>query len=87
MTRSMFISYDGAYPTLCFGVLKFKLDEKEYVWENRLLSGGSVSHDIAKGPWEIDFPSDFPEYFKPDVLAMVNDNVPWGCCGGCQNKK
>lgn len=38
-----FIDYDGGYPNLCFGRLKF----------------------------------------KAEILKMINENVPHGCCGGC----
>ena len=60
-------------------------------------SGGSTGFDdelneivIGDIPWEMskcggtenDYP---PEIFKilPDVLAVMNENVPGGCCGGC----
>lgn len=40
------------------------------------------------GPWEMDDPNAElypPEIFArlPEILAVMNANVPHGCCGGC----
>lgn len=56
-------------------------------------SGGSVGFDddwseiVSPGPWELeacekDYP---PEIWKalPEAIEAMNDNVAWGCCGGC----
>ena len=40
-----FIDYDGGYPNLCFGRLKFKADGKIYEEVVSLISGGSVWFD------------------------------------------
>lgn len=40
-----FIDYDGGYPNLCFGRLKFKADGKIYEADVSLISGGSVWFD------------------------------------------
>lgn len=84
-----FISYDGCWPNLCSGTLVFELDGK--TWEiERLSSGGSVWFDsdwgdhIESGPWDVsDWPEDFPEEHKWAVVAMINYEIPQGCCGGC----
>ena len=84
-----FISYDGAYPNLCRGKLRFKLGDNQYVWYDALTSGGSVSfnedwsEEVTEAPWSVDFPDDFPMSIRPAVVAMVNEKVPHGCCGGC----
>lgn len=54
-------------------------------------SGGSVSHDkhwnwdVQEGEWQIDV-EELPEQFW-DVAAEIdevfNENVRYGCCGGC----
>lgn len=41
--------------------------------------------DIHKGEWEIDY-SKIPEQFRQyavEIDKIFNDNVEWGCCGGC----
>ena len=55
-------------------------------------SGGRVraSSDYSNmwtesGPWELDA-DELPEEFKPygqQLIDIFNENVPWGCCGGC----
>ena len=57
-------------------------------------SGGNISFDsewnvrIKEGEWmwkcyEIDkLPSDIVDN-KEYVMELFNDNVQWGCCGGC----
>lgn len=57
-------------------------------------SGGcaGVTKDLDEfcdeGPWEMDDPNAElypPEIFArlPEILAVMNANVPHGCCGGC----
>ena len=57
-------------------------------------SGGCCDFDddwneiVKDGPWEMDNPhADLypPEIFArlPEILAVMNANVPHGCCGGC----
>jgi hypothetical protein len=56
-------------------------------------TGGSVSFDedwnehVGKGPWEAswreeDYPPEIRELL-PQLLELFNENVPYGCCGGC----
>lgn len=54
-------------------------------------SGGSVSFSdnwdasIWDGEWEIDVDS-LPEHFwgvADEIDEVINENIPWGCCGGC----
>jgi hypothetical protein len=54
-------------------------------------SGGSVSSDsdwnwnVESGEWRIDI-QELPEQFKDlasEIDAVFNENVPFGCCGGC----
>ena len=57
------------------------------------MSGGSVWFDddwndtVESGPWiytgDLD---DYPEFDKEDIeelMKIFNNNVSWGCCGGC----
>ena len=86
-----FISYDGSYPNLCRGKLIMELDGKEIIFpENCLSSGGSVSFDedwnanVLEGNWTIsEYPNEFPNDLKEYAEELVNNNVPYGCCGGC----
>lgn len=85
------VSYDGDYPNLCSGKLVIKVAGKEWTFaEHSLSSGGSVyftddwEEVVEDGPWDIhEWPDDFPEEAKKYVLDKVNEEIPWGCCGGC----
>ena len=40
---------------------------------------------IDHGEWQI-FEDDLPEEYRKyseDIINVFNENVPWGCCGGC----
>ena len=91
MRKDIKIIYDGSYPYLCSGTLAVKIGDKEWAFPDYCLrSGGSVSfdsdwnEDVTQGEWSIsDWPKDFPEDLKDDVLDAVNAEIPFGCCGGC----
>ena len=98
ITDLKFVSYDGKYPTLCMGNLKFVAifsdgSEKEYNWKDAITSTGGLDDDYEAytGDWDVHLPlyreeEDYSE-FTPMVLyyleKLVNENVPRGCCGGC----
>lgn len=85
------VSYDGAFPNLCSGTLVVTIDDTEWVFPDYCMSsGGSVSFSkdweehVSSGPWEISkWPENFPENLKSSVLEAVNEQVTYGCCGGC----
>lgn len=85
-----FINYDGGYPSLCWGDLELMIDGKEVKLSGVLRSGGmcgfSSSGDklVDCGPWTIDL-SRYPEYevYGEEITETVNENVVWGCRGGC----
>lgn len=86
-----FISYDGKYPNLCRGTLVIEVNGKRYELKYVIQSGGQVtfdedwSADIVSGEWYIDS-DDLPDELKPyreEIEEVVNDNIPYGCCGGC----
>lgn len=92
--RIEFISYDGKYPCLCFGVLKIKFNGKPYELVNVLSSSGECYIDdggneiVTKGKWHVNeylFELYYPELvpFKEEIEKVVNENVEKGCCGGC----
>ena len=83
--------------TVCFGTKLAlenarwtkKLEEKE---ENTLFgpfweSGGSchARYGCERGEWVISV-EELPEKYRNYALEIdkvFNENVPWGCCGGC----
>ncbi len=85
------VKYDGEYPNLCSGHLTIVIDGKTWKFPNYCLSsGGGVGFDddwheiVTTGVWYItEYPENFPEELKPDVLNAVNMEIPHGCCGGC----
>lgn len=93
------ISYDGCFPNLCSGVLTLELDGREVKFGNSegcdynqfWSSGGSVwfsadwSAHVESGKWilqEYNLPDELIEYAN-ELIEIFNDNVPYGCCGGC----
>lgn len=85
MADIKFISYDGAWPNLCSGTLTIEVNGVRRT-DFELCSGGHVYWDddetIEYGPWTVFMPDDLAEYEKI-ITDLVNENVPWGCCGGC----
>ena len=98
-----FISYTGAYPNLCSGILTLEIDGKECTFGNEYWTkksctypqfwhpGGCVYFDndycehVEIEPWYI-VEEELPEELKKyayDMIDVFNDNVPYGCCGGC----
>lgn len=84
-----FKSYDGAYPNLCSGTLVLKIDGEDYVFPKySMQSGGCVSFTadwdevVEEGEWYVDIPEEL-EMLEEKILKVVNENVPFGCCGGC----
>lgn len=93
-----FVSYDGRYPNLCSGKLTLKIDDKEVTfgyhgnYPSFWCSGGRVCADkdwnftVESGPWEFSDIRDLPDFLKgheQELINIFNDNVGWGCCGGC----
>lgn len=83
-----FISYDGSYPTLCYGTLTIEINGIRYELEDCLHSGGSVSFTedwdevVTQDEWSVSVPDELKE-FEKEITDIVNDNVDHGCCGGC----
>jgi len=75
----------------CSGTFTVEVDgEKWFFGGGALITGGNVSFDenwsehVEEGPWRIGiWPEDFPEDKKWEVLEAINEEIPWGCCGGC----
>ena len=82
-----FIEYTGGYPNLCSGILVLEIDGKTEEIDG-LCSGGAVWFDekwddhVEEGRWSVDVPEHLIQH-KGEIEDCVNENVPWGCCGGC----
>lgn len=81
------LEIDGEITT--FGYGSESKDKPKY--DNFWSSGGCVSFDehwnanVDEGEWGIDV-NRLPEQFRKyaaEIDEVFNDNVPWGCCGGC----
>lgn len=85
------IEYNGVYPNLCGGSLTVYVNGKKYHFADYCLrSGGLVSFDdkwdeqVSIGKWSVrKWPEDMPDDIKDAVLDAINENIPYGCCGGC----
>lgn len=85
------IKYDGDYPNLCRGKLSVTINGRLWDFpEGSLSSGGSVWFDddwtehIQDGAWEVmEWPEGFPEEMKDATMKAINNEIPYGCCGGC----
>lgn len=85
------IMYDGGFPNLCSGNLLVTVNGVRWNFPRYCLSsGGNVwftkhwEERISSGPWDVnEWPDDFPENLKWEVLECINEEIPWGCCGGC----
>lgn len=89
--RKIEIQYDGKYPNLCSGHLVVTIDGVVWDFGKYCLSSGGCAYFtgdwedvVEQGEWSItDYPEGFPEELKKAVLKKVNEDIPWGCCGGC----
>jgi hypothetical protein len=87
----MKIKYDGKYPNLCSGILKVYAAGTDYIFEaHSLCSNGQVWFDndwdehVEEGNWSISkYPENFPEKYKGELIQLINEEIPHGCCGGC----
>ena len=76
---------------LCESELIVSIDGEQYEFPRFFLESGGKSYydesfnivtDI--GPWSIkNWPDNFPEKHKKEVLKQLNNKLTWGCCGGC----
>lgn len=82
-----FVSYNGRYPNLCSGTLVLNIDGTNVTFPKYCLcSGGHIwDEEVGCGPWTINeykFPEKY-QHLESEILEIINDNIPWGCCGGC----
>lgn len=89
-----FISYTGRWPNLCNGILTLEIDGKKAWFGYGALngpfwtSGGGLNPNYEgayQGEWKIDvdrIPEEYRKYAS-EIDRVFNENVEWGCCGGC----
>lgn len=81
------IKYNGEFPNLCRGRLEVWINNDYYDFGRHVLeSGGYINEDfeIVKNNWIINkYPKDFPKEYEEELLKIVNQDIPHGCCGGC----
>lgn len=89
-----FISYTGKWPNFCSGILTLEIDGKKACFGYGTLngpfwtSGGGINPGCKGtyyGEWEINVlerPEQYRKYAK-EIDEVFNENVEWGCCGGC----
>lgn len=93
-----FVSYDGKFPNLCSGVLTVKINGKEVKFGNNLMSQGNEDKfwysgggcdfkefTTIQGKWKINYLMLKDEYklYASELIEVFNQNVKYGCCGGC----
>ena len=89
--RKIKIKYTGEYPNLCSGKLTVYVGKRKWNFGEYCLStGGRVWFDkecnehVEHGEWTITkYPKKFPKELKNKVEELVNNQIPYGCCGGC----
>ena len=87
MKHVEFVKYTGRWPNLCRGILVLLIDGKEVKFD-QILSGGDVCFTedwqeiVTHGPWKVEVPEEYKKY-ETEINQCMNDNVTWGCCGGC----
>lgn len=48
-------------------------------------TNGYMDSYVNRGEWEVNV-GHLPDFLKPyadELIELFNDNVPYGCCGGC----
>ena len=81
-------SYDGVYPVLCHGELHIEVNGVHHRLKYALQSGGSICKNknwdmwTEQGEWSVNLPDELKQY-EDEIIRLVNENVPYGCCGGC----
>lgn len=72
---------------LCGSTVVLKINDQEIEFHRILGSGGSVSwgdeDEINIGPWCVGNLPEYLEKYEEEITKVINDNVDWGCCGGC----
>lgn len=94
----LFVKIDGkmtSFGSYCLGERGKTKDKGVPNYPAFWTTGGSVTFDddwndeIEEAPWELDVQYVIGKYsddivrLLPELIRIFNENVPWGCCGGC----
>lgn len=86
-----FIDYTGRWPNLCSGTLTLEIEGEVVRFSSERdtrfwYSGGSCEgYNTKTQPWIIEkdeIPEKYRKYYY-EIVHVFNENVEWGCCGGC----
>lgn len=82
---------DGERAEFHYGYYKDE-DAENGRYKDFWVSGGScgfsadwVESYVDEGRWEV-WEGELPEKFRKyaeEIEEVINENMPWGCCGGC----
>lgn len=95
----LFVKIDGkmiSFGDYCLGEKGKTKDKRVPNYPAFWTTGGGIYYEndwdddeIEEAPWELDveyvigkYPDDIVRLL-PELLRIFNENVPWGCCGGC----
>ena len=70
-----------------FGGYSWNIEDPTHQFPSFWSSGGAAYWDpeeVIEGDWQLS--GDVPEFLKgheEELISIMNENVPHGCCGGC----
>ena len=95
----LFVKIDGklvSFGNYCLGEKGKTNDKRVPNYPAFWRTGGSIYYEndwdddeIEEAPWELDVQYVIGKYsddivrLLPELIRIFNENVPWGCCGGC----
>lgn len=99
MNHITFVSYTGAWPSLCAGILKLVIDGETVtfgpstsvekpMYDRFWRSGGYTNwatKEVVERGWCV-CADELPEQYRAyadEIQAVMDANIPHGCCGGC----
>ncbi len=99
MKHVQFVSYTGAWPNLCYGILTLIIDGETVtfgpatsvekpMYDRFWCSGGScnwATGEVTKRGWCVCVDELPVQYqaYADEIQQLMDDNIPHGCCGGC----
>lgn len=87
----MVLEFEANPSHLCEGHLVIILDSQIFDFGCKSLRPGGLAYIPGEsdertptGPWEVvEWPANFPAGRKAEALKLINNEIPWGCCGKC----
>ena len=82
-----FIGIREAPWALCGSNVILRINGQKIEFDHILSSGDYVSWGeedvIEQGPWTVQCLPEYLEKYKKEIAEVINNNISWGCCGGC----